>query len=459
MPFVYRDNSNLKSYTNILAQPISYNTAREIFDQIRGRSAPPEWQGNLNFTYRLGPEMMSGRQLRLKINNKNVQKKIFDVFAEIPGDTEPDRYVIVGHQRDSLSLGAFKSASGTGVLLELARIFSKLYYEHGWRPRRTIMFASFSGEEFNLIGSSEWLQEMEKILSVRAVAYINVAKLVSGGDILKVIASPLLYDLIYSVTSQVQISPPESVYDKWLRSQPVFLDPKNSVLHLLEVEALLHSYYPEHTTFFEDPSEEESESLLRRYLHSASMTERPRVLNLDLEGSYSPFVTMSGIPVIDLQLIKNSDLNQNSSQENSRVYNFYPLEGTQYDRFDALKKFVDPEFAKHKIIATILSEFILQLSGSRFLPINLLNYAQRLNDFHQKSLQMHDVLLKDHFESLSQTQNFMMLMGKFKCYFYNYCLTLTLKFISTELLENSICNFTIAAIKMHAYQEKIDDLR
>ncbi|OTF73235.1 hypothetical protein BLA29_015482, partial [Euroglyphus maynei] len=60
-------------------------------------------------------------KVRVTVNNRLVRKTIHNVIGMIYGHEEPDRYVIIGNQRDSMSTGAIDSASGTGTFMEMAR--------------------------------------------------------------------------------------------------------------------------------------------------------------------------------------------------------------------------------------------------------------------------------------------------------------------------------------------------
>lgn len=146
---------------------------------MQGVESPKNWQGGLNVIYRVGPGFKDNLKVKVVVNNVLVKKTIVNVIGTIYGVTEPDRYVIVGNKRDSImNSGAIDTASGTAVFIELSRVFSKMM-SYGWRPRRTIMFCSWGAEEYNLIGSTEWVEEYYKLLSMRAVAYININLVVS----------------------------------------------------------------------------------------------------------------------------------------------------------------------------------------------------------------------------------------------------------------------------------------
>lgn len=136
-----------------------------------------DWKGGFNLTYKVGPSLAGNLKVHVNVNNELTNRTIHNVIATIRGHVEPDRYVIIGNQRDSLTNGAADSASGTAAFLELARTFSSLVRD-GWKPRRSIIFCSWGAEEFNLLGSTEWVEEMNKVLYSRAVAYININMLV-----------------------------------------------------------------------------------------------------------------------------------------------------------------------------------------------------------------------------------------------------------------------------------------
>lgn len=140
---------------------------------LDGRPAPPDWVGGFNVSFKVGPTLKDNVKVQLSVSNQLINRTIYNVMGTIRGKVEPDRYVIVGNQRDSTSKGAVDSASGTAAFLELARTFASLT-QQGWQPRRSILFCSWGAEEFNLLGSTEWVEEMSKILYMRAVAYINV---------------------------------------------------------------------------------------------------------------------------------------------------------------------------------------------------------------------------------------------------------------------------------------------
>src|SRR6218665_3048143 len=104
-------------------------------------------------------------------NNKLETRTIYNVIAILDGELEPDRFVIVGNHRDSYGVGAMDAVTGSAPMLESARIFGQLKKNKGWRPRRSIVFASWSAEEHGLIGSFEFVEEHLKLLQSNTLAY------------------------------------------------------------------------------------------------------------------------------------------------------------------------------------------------------------------------------------------------------------------------------------------------
>ncbi|XP_023370599.1 transferrin receptor protein 1 [Otolemur garnettii] len=115
-----------------------------------------------------------------------------------------DRYIVVGAQRDAWGPGAAKSSVGTALLLQLAQMLSDMVLKDGFRPSRSIVFASWSGGDFGAIGATEWLEGYLYSLHLKAFTYINLDKAVLGTKNFKVSASPLLYTLIEKTMRDVK---------------------------------------------------------------------------------------------------------------------------------------------------------------------------------------------------------------------------------------------------------------
>jgi len=149
--------------------PISYGDALPMMQELSGPVAPPEWRGALGLTYHIGND---AEKVHLKVDMDNSTHPLYDVIARIPGSEFPDEWVMAGNHHDAWVHGAMDPLSGTSALLETARSLSELY-KQGWRPKRTIMIALWDGEEFGLIGSTEYVEKHAAELSRKLVAYIN----------------------------------------------------------------------------------------------------------------------------------------------------------------------------------------------------------------------------------------------------------------------------------------------
>ncbi len=155
--------------TKIPVLPISYGDAQPLLAAMGGPVAPSAWRGGLPITYRLG----SGpARVHLVVKSNWDLKTLHDVIARLPGTTEADQWIIRGNHHDGWVNGAADPLSGQVAELEEARALGELYRQ-GWRPKRTIIYAAWDGEEPGLLGSTEWAEEHADELAQHAVAYIN----------------------------------------------------------------------------------------------------------------------------------------------------------------------------------------------------------------------------------------------------------------------------------------------
>ncbi|XP_062337094.1 transferrin receptor 1a [Osmerus eperlanus] len=193
----------------ILAQTITSSMAEQILRDLGGDPMPTEW-GGVNS---LGN---SEDIVTLEVNNVLVQKRINNVFGLIKGFVEPDRFVVLGAQRDAWGPGFAQSTVGTSVLTELARSISAMMAEDGLKPRRSIVFASWSAGEYGSVGATEWLEGYLTSLSMKAFSYINLDGVVTGGGGFKASASPLMHKLLQSTLKEVTMGSDSSstIYSK-----------------------------------------------------------------------------------------------------------------------------------------------------------------------------------------------------------------------------------------------------
>jgi N-acetylated-alpha-linked acidic dipeptidase len=157
------------SITKIPVLPISYADAQPLLAALEGPVAPEKWRGGLPITYHVGP---GAAKVHLKVNFNWDIKRIYDVIAKIPGAEQPDQWVIRGNHHDAWVNGAEDPISAQVAMLEEARALGELV-KQGWRPKRTIIYCAWDGEEPMLLGSTEWVEEHDMELQQHAVIYLN----------------------------------------------------------------------------------------------------------------------------------------------------------------------------------------------------------------------------------------------------------------------------------------------
>jgi N-acetylated-alpha-linked acidic dipeptidase len=200
-----------KSLTKIPVLPISYADAQPLLAALTGRVAPRTWQGGLPITYHLGP---GAAKVHLKMFSNWDMKPLYDVIGKVPGATIPDEWVIRGNHHDAWVNGAEDPLSGAVALLEEARAIGELV-KQGWKPKRTIIYCAWDGEEPGLLGSTEWVETHADELRKHAVVYINSDS--NGRGYFALEGSHSLEHFINDVARDVQ--DPETKLSAWKRDQ------------------------------------------------------------------------------------------------------------------------------------------------------------------------------------------------------------------------------------------------
>jgi N-acetylated-alpha-linked acidic dipeptidase len=149
--------------------PISYADAQPLLANLDGPVAPESWRGALPITYHLGP---GSSKVHLQVSMDNSTHPLYDVIAKIPGSEYADQWILEGNHHDAWVHGASDPLSGAAPLLETARTLAELTRK-GWKPKRTLMLAFWDGEEFGLVGSTEFMEKHQDELSQKLVVYVN----------------------------------------------------------------------------------------------------------------------------------------------------------------------------------------------------------------------------------------------------------------------------------------------
>jgi N-acetylated-alpha-linked acidic dipeptidase len=201
----------------IISIPISYHNASPILQALRGTAAPQDWQGALPFRYHIGLVGGQGVKVHLLSDQDYQRRIIWNVIGKVKGTQYPDDWVVAGNHRDAWIFGAVDPSGGTAAMLEAVHGIGVLLRQ-GWRPKRTLIFASWDAEEEGMIGSTEWVEQNMQPLD-RAVAYFNTDVAVSGPDF-SASAVPSLQQFIRELTRSVPSPLGGTVYQQWRINHP-----------------------------------------------------------------------------------------------------------------------------------------------------------------------------------------------------------------------------------------------
>ena len=200
---------------NIPVTPIGYGEAQKILGQMKGDPVPLSWQGGLPFTYRV--QGGDGLVVNLKVNQPRNIVRVYNVIGKLKGSTFPDEWIILGCHYDAWGFGATDPNSGTAMLLSLSETLGKMA-KAGYRPKRSILIGHWDAEEHGVIGSTEWVEQMQKTLKSNAIAYMNFDGGVSGKNF-GTSSAPSLKKIAIDASRKIK-HPYEnkSLYDVWNKS-------------------------------------------------------------------------------------------------------------------------------------------------------------------------------------------------------------------------------------------------
>jgi N-acetylated-alpha-linked acidic dipeptidase len=192
---IHREDA--QSILKIPVLPISYRDALPLLSALDGPVAPESWRGALPITYHIG----AGRaKVHLKVESNWNRVPAYNVIAKIKGAVYPDQWVIRGNHHDAWVNGAADPISGLAALLEEAKAIGALL-KTGYKPKRTLVYCAWDGEELGLLGSTEWVEDHADELSRKAVAYINTDG--NGRGFLKAGGAQQLASLVTDIAQEV----------------------------------------------------------------------------------------------------------------------------------------------------------------------------------------------------------------------------------------------------------------
>jgi N-acetylated-alpha-linked acidic dipeptidase len=309
--------------TKIPVLPISYGDAQPLLEAMTGPIAPENWRGGLPITYHLGK---GPAQVHLKVTAYWETKPLYDVIAKIQGSTYPDEWVIRGNHHDAWVNGASDPISGMAPELEEARAFGELL-KTGWRPKRTIVYAAWDGEEPALLGSTEWVEQHESDLKTKAVVYIN-----SDGNERGFLSAEGSHTLEHFVNGVAKDIPdPESGVSVWKR---------------LQARRILNG-----------SPESRAEARTRPDLRLGAMGSG---------SDYSPFIQHAGTPSLALSY---------GGEDDDGIYH------SVYDDFYHYTHFKDTDFAYGRALAQTMGTAIIRLADADLLPFEFTNLSDTVTRY------------------------------------------------------------------------------
>lgn len=322
--------------TNLLkipVLPISYHDAEPLLASLEGPVAPDAWRGALPITYHIGP---SKTQVHLKLEFDWKIRPAYDVIAMIKGAQFPDEWVVRGNHHDAWVNGAGDPISGLSAELEEAKAIGELV-KNGYKPKRTLVYCAWDGEEPGLLGSTEWAEDHAAELQQKMVAYINSDG--NGRGFFGAGGSHALETLMTEVAKDV--TDPQTKVSLFARNQA--RDAVRAVSLKAKKEALAN-----------------------------------KDLKLEALGSgsdYSSFLQHLGIPSLNLGF---------GGEDAGGEYH------SIYDSFDDYRRFKDPDFAYGVALAEAAGHATLRLADAEVLPFDFRSLQKTIAGYVSELMAMTD---------------------------------------------------------------------
>jgi len=318
------DRKDAATILKIPVLPISYHDAQPLLAALDGPVATGEWSGSLPITYHVGPGKAT---VHLKMEFDWNIVPAYDVIATIKGSKYPDEWVMRGNHHDAWVNGASDPISGQSAMLDEAKALGDLL-KTGWRPKRTIVYCSWDGEEPGLIGSTEFAEKHDKELQEKAVVYINSDDngrgfLSEGGS---QALEPFMDEIAQNVTDpQTNVS----VFDRQKAAELV-----------------------------NTASAKEKKELFER--------KGRRLESLGSGSDFSSFLQHLGVPTLDL--------NYGGENDGGEYHSIY-------DSYDNYRRFKDPDFKYGVALAQTAGHAVLRMANAELLPFDFRNLHATIDRF------------------------------------------------------------------------------
>jgi N-acetylated-alpha-linked acidic dipeptidase len=324
-----------KTLLKIPVLPISSSDAEPLLRALAGPRAPTRWRGGLPFTYHIGP---GPAKVHLTVESDWRERTIYDVIAKLAGSEQPDSWVIRGNHHDGWVFGASDPLSGNVALMAEMKAIGTLAHD-GWRPKRTLVYASWDAEEPGLVGSTEWVETHADELAKKAVAYVNSDS--NAGGFLYAGGSPSLQRLVNEVAAGVA-------------------DPSGAATVLARARAralIAGTPLGSGETIRDEPRQ-----IARTLLTGGD-------LPLEALGSgsdFTPFLQHAGIASLNLGF---------GTDEPGGVYH------SMYDSFDHYVKIEDADFGYGIALAKTAGHVVLRLADAELLPFRYGDAASTISRY------------------------------------------------------------------------------
>jgi N-acetylated-alpha-linked acidic dipeptidase len=328
-----------KTILKIPVLPISYADALPLLRALDGPMAPRAWRGGLPIAYHLGGG--DAAKAHLVVQSDWSRKDIYDVIAVMKGSVEPDQWILRGNHHDGWVFGAWDPLSGNVALLDEARAIGMLV-KSGWRPKRTLVYASWDAEEPGLLGSTEFAEAHADELQRKAVMYLNSDT--NSRGFLDMEGSHSLQHVLNAAAASVE-------------------DPETHVSVLERARARMRVDGASDGASGDDKQ-------------NAAIAAKGGDLPIGALGSgsdYSAFLQHLGIASLNIGFSGEEDQNG--------VYH------SRYDSFDHYDRFGDPGFAYGVALSKVAGHTVLRVADADVLPLRFSDFSDTFGryvaDLHQ----------------------------------------------------------------------------